>query len=71
MARTRLRTALAFVLLAGVLQVAPAAGDPQSNPNGPWEVPNQEETLKAIRDYDAADRHSREHRRTRGRRPPR
>jgi predicted deacylase len=43
---------LAFVLLAGALQVAPAAGEPQSRPNGPWEVPNQEETLKAIRDYD-------------------
>lgn len=52
MARTRLRTALAFVLLAGALQVAPAAGEPQSRPNGPWEVTNQEETLKAIRDYD-------------------
>jgi predicted deacylase len=52
MAGTRLRTALAFLLLAGALQVAPAAGEPQSKPNGPWEVPNQEETLKAIRDYD-------------------
>ena len=52
MRRRRLRTALVFAVLAAALQVAPAAGDPQSKPNGPWEVPNQEETLKAIRDYD-------------------
>jgi predicted deacylase len=52
MRRRRLRTALAFALLAAALQVAPAAGEPQSKPNGPWEIPNQEETLRAIRDYD-------------------
>lgn len=51
MAKT-LRTALASMLLIAGLQVAPAAGQPQSKPNGPWEIPNQEETLKAIRDYD-------------------
>ena len=52
MASKRLRTALAAVFLLGTLQVAPAAGEPQSKPNGPWEVPTQEETLSAIRDYD-------------------
>jgi predicted deacylase len=48
----RLRAALALAILAAALQVTPATGEPQSKPNGPWEVPNQEETLKAIRDYD-------------------
>src|SRR5688500_13406527 len=52
MAWKRLRTALGVVLLIAALQVAPAAGEPQSNPNGPWVVPNQHESLSAIRDYD-------------------
>jgi predicted deacylase len=52
MARTRLRTALAAVLLLAAVQVGSAAGEPQSKPNGPWEIPNQQETLSALRDYD-------------------
>ncbi|HEV3479216.1 MAG TPA: M14 family zinc carboxypeptidase, partial [Gaiellaceae bacterium] len=52
MAWTRLRTALAAVLLLAALQAGSAAGEPQSNPNGPWEIPNQQETLSALRDYD-------------------
>lgn len=38
-------------LLAAILQVAPAAAAPQSWPNGPWEVPQQYDSLSAIRDY--------------------
>jgi len=41
-----------FGFLAVILQVAPAAAAPQSYPNGPWVVPQQEESLAAIRDYD-------------------
>ena len=41
-----------FGLLVAILQVAPAAAAPQSYPNGPWVVPQQEESLAAIRDYD-------------------
>jgi predicted deacylase len=52
MATNRLRTVLAALLLGAVLQAAPAAGEPQTRPNGPWEMPNQEETLSALRDYD-------------------
>ena len=37
--------------LLAILQVAPAAAEPQSWPNGPWVVPQQEESLSAIRDY--------------------
>jgi predicted deacylase len=48
----RLRTVLGVVLLIAALQVASAAGKPQSEPNGPWVVPNQHESLSAIRDYD-------------------
>jgi hypothetical protein len=39
-------------LLAAILQVAPAAAAPQNWPNGPWVVPQQEESLSAIRNYD-------------------
>jgi len=38
-------------IVAAILQVAPVAADPQSWPNGPWEVPQQENSLSAIRDY--------------------
>ena len=48
----RLRTILGAVSLVAALQVAPAVAQPQSEPNGPWEIPNQQETLSAIRDYD-------------------
>ena len=48
---TRLRTALAAVLLVAAVQVGSAAGEPHSEPNGPWVVPNQNESLAAIRDY--------------------
>jgi len=44
---------LVFVgIVAVILQVAPAAAAPQSWPNGPWVVPQQKESLEAIRDYD-------------------
>jgi len=43
---------IAIGILAAILQVAPAAAAPQSWPNGPWVVPQQEESLSAIRDYD-------------------
>jgi predicted deacylase len=39
-------------IVAAILQVTPAAAAPQSWPNGPWVVPQQEESLAAIRDYD-------------------
>jgi predicted deacylase len=51
MASKRLRTVLGLALLLAALQVAPAAGDPQTRPNGPWVVPNQNESLSALRDY--------------------
>ena len=38
-------------IAAAILQVTPAAADPLSWPNGPWIVPDQEESLSAIRDY--------------------
>lgn len=41
-----------FGFLVAILQVAPAAAAPQSYPNGPWVVPQQEESLATIRDYD-------------------
>jgi hypothetical protein len=50
MAWKRLRTVLGAALLIAALQVAPATGKPQSEPNGPWVVPNQNESLSAIRD---------------------
>ena len=43
---------VAIGILAAILQVAPAAAAPQSWPNGPWVVPQQEESLSAIRNYD-------------------
>ena len=47
----RVKAVLAAAFLVTALQVAPAAGMPQSEPNGPWEIPNQHESLSAIRDY--------------------
>jgi predicted deacylase len=41
-----------LILLAAILHVTPAAADPQSWPNGPWVVPQQEVSLEAIRNYD-------------------
>ena len=43
---------IAIGILATILQISPAAAAPQSWPNGPWVVPQQEESLSAIRDYD-------------------
>ncbi len=52
--RTKMRR-LALMLVVGltvaILQITPAAADPQSWPNGPWVVPQQAESLAAIRDY--------------------
>jgi predicted deacylase len=42
---------IAFGIVVAILQVAPAAAAPLSWPNGPWVVPQQEESLSAIRDY--------------------
>ena len=47
----RVKAVLGAAFLAAALQIAPAAGMPHSNPNGPWEIPNQHESLSAIRDY--------------------
>jgi predicted deacylase len=38
-------------LFAAILGSGPAAAAPQSWPNGPWIVPQQEESLAALRDY--------------------
>jgi len=43
---------IAVGIVLAILQSAPAAAAPQSWPNGPWVVPQQEESLSAIRDYD-------------------
>lgn len=47
----RLRIALGALVVTVVALLAPATGTPQSTPNGPWETPNQNESLAAIRDY--------------------
>ncbi len=47
--RTRVRAALAAACLVTAVAAAPAAA--QTRPNGPWEQPNQNESLSAIRDY--------------------
>ena len=53
MRRSRLRAAMGAACVFAVLMAGSAGADPpNTKPNGPWEVPNQEETLKAIRDYD-------------------
>jgi len=41
-----------LIFLTIILQVSPAAAAPQSWPNGPWLVPQQNDSLSAIRDYD-------------------
>lgn len=41
----------AIAVLAATLQVGPTAAAPQSWPNGPWVVPQQEVSLASIRDY--------------------
>lgn len=43
---------VAVLGLLAILQVAPAAAEPLSWPNGPWEVPQQHDSLSALRDYD-------------------
>jgi|GEM_PF-947818 len=51
--KTRYIAVLVFVgMFAAIVRVAPALAAPQSWPNGPWVVPQQEESLSAIRDYD-------------------
>ena len=47
----RLFVLIALGTLLTILQVGPAMAEPQSWPNGPWEVPQQEDSLSAIRDY--------------------
>ena len=42
----------AVLFLAGILQFTSAAAAPQSWPNGPWVVPQQEQSLSSISDYD-------------------
>ena len=49
--KMRLLAVVAVLGLLAILQVAPAAAAPQSWPNGPWVVPQQEDSLSAIRDY--------------------
>jgi predicted deacylase len=52
MRRSRLLAAGSAACLFAVLAAAPAAADPpQTKPNGPWETPNQHESLSALRDY--------------------
>jgi len=47
------RAAIGAALAVAALTVAPAsAQQPGSTPGGPWEQPNQNESLSAIRDYD-------------------
>jgi predicted deacylase len=46
------RTVIGAACIVAVLTVAPAsAQQPESTPGGPWEQPNQHESLAAIRDY--------------------
>lgn len=42
---------MAFFRLLAILQAAPGGAAPQSWPNGPWVVPEQEMPLNAVRDY--------------------
>jgi predicted deacylase len=52
MRRTGLRTALGAVCLIAVLGAVPAAADPPlTKPNGPWQTPNQNESLASLRYY--------------------
>ncbi len=48
----RVAILVGLILLATILQIVPVAAAPQSWPNGPWVVPEQEVSLEAIRDYD-------------------
>jgi predicted deacylase len=48
----RVRAVLAAVCLIGAIASAPAAADPPlTKPNGPWETPNQNQSLSSLRDY--------------------
>src|SRR5512139_2268051 len=49
--KMRLLAVVAVFGLLAMVQVAPAVAAPQSWPNGPWEVPQQNDSLSAIRDY--------------------
>ena len=40
------------MLAVATLQAAPAVADPQSWPNGPWDTPQQYESLSALTTYD-------------------
>jgi predicted deacylase len=49
---TRLRAAIgATCLIVGLTAVPAGAQQPESTPGGPWEQPNQNTSLSAIRDY--------------------
>src|SRR5919197_1495364 len=53
MRRRHMRAAIGAALAVAALTAAPAgAQQPGSTPGGPWEQPNQNESLSAIRDYD-------------------
>src|SRR5215207_2553973 len=52
MSRTRLRAAMsAACVLAALGAGSAAANPPNTKPNGPWETPNQNESLSSLRDY--------------------
>jgi hypothetical protein len=51
MRKSRAAAAVA-VALTIVAVAAPQAGAQTTTPNGPWEQPNQNESLSAIRGYD-------------------
>jgi predicted deacylase len=52
MRRSRLGAAMSAACLFASLAAGPAAADPpNTKPNGPWETPNQNESLSSLRDY--------------------
>jgi predicted deacylase len=52
MSARRLGALLCAAALLAAAQAAPAGADPpETTPGGPWEQPNQTETLSALRDY--------------------
>ncbi len=48
----KLRITLLTIVVAAILQAAPAAAEPLTYPNGPWVTTNQVENISAIRTYD-------------------
>src|SRR5919201_2190262 len=51
MRRRCLRTLVGAVCLIAVTAAPASAQQPDATPGGPWEQPNQNESLSAIRDY--------------------